>query len=53
MKDILHTLDVLRDIVRARGTNMSAIALNYKIIKGAVPTVGSTAEGSCTGMEIE
>jgi aryl-alcohol dehydrogenase-like predicted oxidoreductase len=40
MKEIEPMLDVLSDIARARGTSMSAIALNYKIIKGAMLTVG-------------
>lgn len=40
MKDIEPTLDALSDIAKARGASMSAVALNYNIIKGAVPTVG-------------
>jgi aryl-alcohol dehydrogenase-like predicted oxidoreductase len=40
MKDLEPTLDVLSNIVKARGTNMSAVALNYNISKGAVPIVG-------------
>lgn len=40
MRDIEPVLEVLGDIARARGTSMSAIAPNYNIIKGAVPTVG-------------
>jgi len=40
MKDIEPVLEVLGNIARAKGTSMSAIALNYNIIKGAVPAVG-------------
>jgi aryl-alcohol dehydrogenase-like predicted oxidoreductase len=40
MKDIEPTQNVLRDIAKARGVSMSAVALNYNMIKGAVPTVG-------------
>lgn len=45
MKDIEPTLDARSDIARARGTNIGSIALNYNIIKGAVPTVGAAAVG--------
>lgn len=40
MKDIEPTKNVLRDIAKARGKTTAAVALNYNISKGAVPTVG-------------
>lgn len=40
MKVIEPTQTVLREIAKAKGKAMSAVALNYNIIKGAVPTVG-------------
>jgi glucose-6-phosphate 1-epimerase len=40
MRDIEQTLKVVGDIARERGVSMAAVALNYTIGKGAVPTVG-------------
>jgi aryl-alcohol dehydrogenase-like predicted oxidoreductase len=39
MKYIEPTLNVLSDIATARDTSVSAVALNYNIVKGAMPTV--------------
>jgi len=40
MKDIEPVQEALQHIGRARGKSMAAVALNYNICKGAVPTVG-------------
>ena len=40
MRDLEPTRAVVKDIARKRGTSCSAVALNYNICKGAVPTVG-------------
>ena len=40
MRDIEPTLEILKEIAQARDKSMSAVALNYNIVKGAVPTVG-------------
>ncbi len=45
MKDLEPTLEVLNEIARERRTNCSAVALNYNISKGAVPTVGIRSPG--------
>lgn len=40
MGQLEGTLDVLRGIAESRAVSMSAVALNYNISKGVVPTVG-------------
>ncbi|KAL8726131.1 MAG: hypothetical protein Q9181_006168 [Wetmoreana brouardii] len=40
MKDLEPTLNVLKEIAGARSTSVSAVALNYNMSKGVVPTVG-------------
>ena len=40
MKELEPTLAVLDEIARVRQTNVSAVALNYNISKGALPVVG-------------
>jgi aryl-alcohol dehydrogenase-like predicted oxidoreductase len=39
-KDIKNTLKVLRSIGHARGKTPASIALNYNMVKGAIPTIG-------------
>lgn len=40
IKEIQHTLDVVKRIAEKRGVSMAAVALNYNISKGVNPVVG-------------
>jgi pyridoxine 4-dehydrogenase len=40
MNDIEPIQRALQTIARARNKSMAAVAINYNILKGAVPTVG-------------